>query len=172
MYLFCNSRIYVITLYSGHVCVYYVSMLHCWHLIWILVRTDHPYLGVRYHTFMMITWAGSQQILKLNSNTYMNLNSNRNWEFDSIRCLTKVIKVQMKCLNFRNVTTVMVGVVSTKPQPSSGWNFHPRLDHIDGSINSTWESFDHFDPWHCRLSSKKTWCEMRSKIVKQAQMGV
>jgi hypothetical protein len=46
MYLFCNSRIHVITLYSGHVCVYYASMLRCWHLIWILVRTDHPCLGL------------------------------------------------------------------------------------------------------------------------------
>jgi hypothetical protein len=50
MYLFCNSRIYVITLYSGHVCVYYASMLQCWHLIWILVRTDNPHLGVGCHT--------------------------------------------------------------------------------------------------------------------------
>jgi hypothetical protein len=49
MYLFCNSRIHVITLYSGHVCVYYASMLRCWHLVWILVRTDHPYLGVGCH---------------------------------------------------------------------------------------------------------------------------
>jgi hypothetical protein len=46
MYLFCNSRIHVITLYSRNVCVYYASMLRCWHLVWILVRTDHPYLGV------------------------------------------------------------------------------------------------------------------------------
>jgi hypothetical protein len=29
--------------------LYYASMLQCWHLIWILVRTDHPCLGVRYH---------------------------------------------------------------------------------------------------------------------------
>jgi hypothetical protein len=49
MYLFCNSRIHVITLYSGQVYVYYVSMLRCWHLIWILVRTDHPCLGVGCH---------------------------------------------------------------------------------------------------------------------------
>jgi hypothetical protein len=49
MYLFCNSRIHVITLYSGHVCVYYASMLWCWHLIWILVMTDHPCLWVRCH---------------------------------------------------------------------------------------------------------------------------
>jgi hypothetical protein len=49
MYLFCNSKIRVITLYSGHVCVYYVSMLRCWHLIWILVRTDHPCIGVGCH---------------------------------------------------------------------------------------------------------------------------
>jgi hypothetical protein len=48
MYFFCNSRIHVITLYSGHVCVYYASMLRCWYLIWILVRTDHPCLGVRW----------------------------------------------------------------------------------------------------------------------------
>jgi hypothetical protein len=46
----CNSRIYVITLYSGHVCVYYASMLRCWHLVRILVRTDHPCLGVGCHT--------------------------------------------------------------------------------------------------------------------------
>jgi hypothetical protein len=31
MYFFCNSRIHIITLYSGHVCVYYASMLRCWH---------------------------------------------------------------------------------------------------------------------------------------------
>jgi hypothetical protein len=49
MYLFCNSRIYVITLYSGHVCVYYVSMLQCWRLVWILGWTDHPCLGVGCH---------------------------------------------------------------------------------------------------------------------------
>jgi hypothetical protein len=29
MYLFCNSRIHIITLYSGHVCVYYASMVQC-----------------------------------------------------------------------------------------------------------------------------------------------
>jgi hypothetical protein len=29
--------------------LYYVSMLRCWHLIWILVKTDHPYLGVGCH---------------------------------------------------------------------------------------------------------------------------
>jgi hypothetical protein len=49
MYLFCNSRIHVTTLYLGYVCVYYASMLQCWHLVWILVRTDHPYLGVGCH---------------------------------------------------------------------------------------------------------------------------
>jgi hypothetical protein len=51
MYLFYNLRIHVITLYSGHVCVYYVSMFRCWHLIWILVRTDHPCFGVGCHSF-------------------------------------------------------------------------------------------------------------------------
>jgi hypothetical protein len=30
--------------------LYYASMLRCWHLIWILVRTDHPCLGVGCHT--------------------------------------------------------------------------------------------------------------------------
>jgi hypothetical protein len=29
--------------------LYYASMLQCWHLIWILVRTDHPCLGVGCH---------------------------------------------------------------------------------------------------------------------------
>jgi hypothetical protein len=51
MYLFCNSRIHVITLYSDHVCVYYASMLRCWHLIWILIKTDHPCLGVGCHNW-------------------------------------------------------------------------------------------------------------------------
>jgi hypothetical protein len=49
MYLFCNSKIDVITLYSGHVCVYCASMVRCWHLVWILVWTDHPCLGVGCH---------------------------------------------------------------------------------------------------------------------------
>jgi hypothetical protein len=26
--------------------LYYASMLRCWHLVWILVRTDHPYFRV------------------------------------------------------------------------------------------------------------------------------
>jgi hypothetical protein len=59
MYLLCNSRIHVITLDSGHVCVYYASMFRCWHLVWILVRTDHPCLGLRCHTSTM-----SPQILR------------------------------------------------------------------------------------------------------------
>jgi hypothetical protein len=29
--------------------LYYALMLRCWHLVWILVRTDHPYLGVGCH---------------------------------------------------------------------------------------------------------------------------
>jgi hypothetical protein len=49
MYLFCNSRIHIITLYSDHVCVYYASMLRCCHLIRFLVRTNHPCLGVGCH---------------------------------------------------------------------------------------------------------------------------
>jgi hypothetical protein len=51
MYLFCNSRIHVINLYSGHVCVYYALMLWCWHLVWILVRTDNPCLRVGCHSW-------------------------------------------------------------------------------------------------------------------------
>jgi hypothetical protein len=30
--------------------LYYASMLWYWHLVWILVRTDHPCLGVGCHT--------------------------------------------------------------------------------------------------------------------------
>jgi hypothetical protein len=30
--------------------LYYASMLWCWHLVWILVRTDHPCLGVGHHS--------------------------------------------------------------------------------------------------------------------------
>jgi hypothetical protein len=29
--------------------LYYASLLQCWHLVWILVRTDHPCLGVGCH---------------------------------------------------------------------------------------------------------------------------
>jgi hypothetical protein len=49
MYLFYNSRIHIITLYLGHVYVYYASVLRCWHIVWILLRTDHPCLGVGCH---------------------------------------------------------------------------------------------------------------------------
>jgi hypothetical protein len=56
MYLFCNSRIHVITLYSGHVCVYYASMLRCWYLVWILIMTDHPWLGVGCHRWWWWWW--------------------------------------------------------------------------------------------------------------------
>jgi hypothetical protein len=31
--------------------LYYVSMLQYWHLVWILVRTDHPCLGVGCHSW-------------------------------------------------------------------------------------------------------------------------
>jgi hypothetical protein len=30
--------------------LYYTSMFRCWYLVWILVRTDHPYLGVGCHS--------------------------------------------------------------------------------------------------------------------------
>jgi hypothetical protein len=30
--------------------MYYAAMLRCWHLVWILVRTDHPCLGVGCHS--------------------------------------------------------------------------------------------------------------------------
>jgi hypothetical protein len=33
--------------------LYYASMLRCWHLVWILVRTDHPCLGVGCHTMSL-----------------------------------------------------------------------------------------------------------------------
>jgi hypothetical protein len=29
--------------------LYYASMLRCWHLVWILVRTNHPCLSVGCH---------------------------------------------------------------------------------------------------------------------------
>jgi hypothetical protein len=51
MYFLWNSKFHVITLYSGHVCVYYASMLRCWHHVWILVRTYHPCLGVGCHSW-------------------------------------------------------------------------------------------------------------------------
>jgi hypothetical protein len=31
--------------------LYYVSMLQCWHLVWILVRTNHPCLGAGCHSW-------------------------------------------------------------------------------------------------------------------------
>jgi hypothetical protein len=30
--------------------LYYASMLRCWYIVRILVRTDHPYLGVGCHS--------------------------------------------------------------------------------------------------------------------------
>jgi hypothetical protein len=33
--------------------LYYASMLRCWHLIWILVRTEHPCLGVVCHIYFV-----------------------------------------------------------------------------------------------------------------------
>jgi hypothetical protein len=56
LYLFCSSRIHVITLYSGHACVYYAAMLRCWHLVWILVRTDNHCLGVGCHSIKVYRW--------------------------------------------------------------------------------------------------------------------
>jgi hypothetical protein len=35
--------------------VYYASMLQYWHLVWILVRTDHPGLGVGCHRKVQLT---------------------------------------------------------------------------------------------------------------------
>jgi hypothetical protein len=32
--------------------LYYASMLRCWHLLWILVRTGHPCLGVGCHNYV------------------------------------------------------------------------------------------------------------------------
>jgi hypothetical protein len=60
------------TLYSGHVCVYYASILRCWHLVWIQVRTDHPCLGVGCHTgaeggvvvFSGSPWSSSEVFLE------------------------------------------------------------------------------------------------------------
>jgi hypothetical protein len=49
MYLFYNLRIHVITLYSGHLCVYYTLILWCWHLVCILVSIDLTCLGVGCH---------------------------------------------------------------------------------------------------------------------------
>jgi hypothetical protein len=68
MHLFCNSRIHVITLYSGYVCVYYVSMLRCWHLVWILVRIGHPCLRVRCHRWTMYLRMHEFQLLSTTRN--------------------------------------------------------------------------------------------------------
>jgi hypothetical protein len=32
--------------------LYYESMLQCWQLVWILVRTNHPCLGVGRHMYI------------------------------------------------------------------------------------------------------------------------
>jgi hypothetical protein len=50
MYLFCNSRIHVITLYSSLVCVYYASILQCCISYGSWLGLTNPYLGVGYHT--------------------------------------------------------------------------------------------------------------------------
>jgi hypothetical protein len=31
--------------------MYYASMLRCWQLVWILVKTNHPYLRVGRHSW-------------------------------------------------------------------------------------------------------------------------
>jgi hypothetical protein len=31
--------------------LYYALMLQCWHLVWILVRTNYPCLGVECHSW-------------------------------------------------------------------------------------------------------------------------
>jgi hypothetical protein len=32
--------------------LYYTLMLRCWNLVWILVRTNHPCLGVGHHNLI------------------------------------------------------------------------------------------------------------------------
>jgi hypothetical protein len=51
MYFFCNSRIHVITLYSGHVCVVLCVNASVLAPRMDLVRIDHPYLGVGHHNW-------------------------------------------------------------------------------------------------------------------------
>jgi hypothetical protein len=45
--------------------LYYASMLQCWHLIWILVQTDHPCLGVRCHSVQVVgaAWRAAMRIV-------------------------------------------------------------------------------------------------------------
>jgi hypothetical protein len=33
--------------------LYYMSMFQCWHLVWILIRTNHPCLGVGCHNWFI-----------------------------------------------------------------------------------------------------------------------
>jgi hypothetical protein len=41
----------------------YASMLQCWHLVWIMVRIDHPCLGVECHnTFLFLSELSSALI--------------------------------------------------------------------------------------------------------------
>jgi hypothetical protein len=39
--------------------MYYVSLIRWWHPVMILVSTDHPYLRVGHHIYMMIVWWNS-----------------------------------------------------------------------------------------------------------------
>jgi hypothetical protein len=41
--------------------MYYMPILWCWHLVRILVRTNHPYLRVACHT-LLLGGSGSVQI--------------------------------------------------------------------------------------------------------------
>jgi hypothetical protein len=50
MYVFCNVRTHIIALIRAMYVIYYVSMLRCWQLVWILVKTNHPCLRVVHHT--------------------------------------------------------------------------------------------------------------------------
>jgi hypothetical protein len=45
--------------------LYYASTLWCWHLVWILIRTDHPCLGVGCHRpcHFPLSWSESSKMV-------------------------------------------------------------------------------------------------------------
>jgi hypothetical protein len=63
--------------------LYYASILWCWHLVWILVRTDYPCLGVGCHS-----WYQSQILILglVGYNTTLTAIFSKTYSEDTLQC--------------------------------------------------------------------------------------
>jgi hypothetical protein len=141
MYLFCNSRTHVITLYSGHIYVYYASTLRYWHLVWILVRTDHPCLGMGWYSLSR-RWRAGQVSYEIHNQA-----SSRSTRFGPPK-----VRISFQCPScpkqFSTVTWLQKAV-ATKPCIGIGHMSNRRESvFINGifCIQSFWEGHSKFSP--------------------------